>query len=559
MNQSNGGVGKTRTSSFVAVRLQFRSGMSKTIEELERELRETQKQLERARLRAVISETLTSALIDHYPDVALIMERDGTVVSTNDTTAASLRTTKEQLIGSVAFANMDAEAAERRRGFLAEIIDTQRPVHYEDTHRGRVFDSVAFPLRNPETGDSLVAVMSRDVTDARRAEEILRQHEARHWHSEKMEALGILASGIAHDFNNALTPILVNSKLAEHPGISEARRGELLQEIQHAGEHAAGLIRQILEYGRTSAVDVSLIDLAATVHEVEVFMRATIPADISIVVDLPDDLTALRADPTQLRQALINLCINAGQAMANDGGMLTISARAEHVDGDGPEELDDGDYVVVSVRDTGGGISPAVVARIFDPFFSTKSVDEGSGLGLYVVSGVALAHGGTVTVDSTLGKGTTLSIWLRQVDRAATQPPAEPQPASKPCSLHVMLVDDEPAVLRAASGILELDGHSVSKYTGRTDALRAFEESPSAFDLAILDQQLGDGSGIEIAEFMLERRPELAILLCSGNVTPQHRARCKVLGIRILTKPYTVDQLYASIASAVPTSGAGAR
>ena len=518
--------------------------MGKTIDELELELAATRKELDRERRGASearrASEYLTGALIENYPDIILIMQPDGVVVATNDQTATRLGTTKQQLMGSVAFARM--------------ALETGMPVHYEDEHRGRIFDTVAFQLQRPEDGAPLVAVVSRDVTDSRKAEEFLRQREARHWHSEKMEALGILASGIAHDFNNALTPILVNSKLAERSGITDARRNQLLGEIQRAGDHAAALIRQILEYGRDDRADIEFIDLAATIHEVETFMRATLPAAVSISVDVPSDLAALRADPTRLRQALMNLCINAGQAMAGAGGALAISVRTERV-GQGSnagaiQELAAGEYRVISVSDTGKGIEPEIVQRIFDPFFSTKSADEGSGLGLFVVAGVARAHRGTVTVDSTNDHGSTLSLWIRAEQCSERAPEPSIPDAEKPGSLHVMLVDDEPAVLRAATGILELDGHRVSQFSGCAEALSAFELTPGVFDLAILDQQLGDGSGFDIAEKLRDVRPELAIVLCSGNVTPQHRGRCQVLGIRILTKPYTVDQLYAMVASA---------
>lgn len=368
----------------------------------------------RAKQALLASERVSRALIDNYPDVLLVLDAGGRVVATNDLTARRMGTTREELLGTVAFDRMDPEVAARRRSWLKQLCAERGLMRLEDEHRGRVYDSVAFVLSSPDEPVEQIAVISRDVTEARQVDEMLRQREARHWHSEKMEALGTLASGIAHDVNNALTPILSSAKLAGSPAIGPSLRAELLGQIERGAERAAALVQQILGYARRTPVERSLIDLRVVVHEAERFVRTSLPVSVALRCELPVEQSFAWVSSGQVHQAIVNLCINAIQEMADSGGTLTLALATRTVAGGGPEpvELSPGDYRVITVRDTGEGIDPGAVPRIFDPFFSTKAPDRGSGLGLFMVDGVARAHGGAITVESQLGVGSTFSLWL---------------------------------------------------------------------------------------------------------------------------------------------------
>ncbi len=484
-------------------------------------------------------------VVQMYPQIMVLLRPDGTIVDLNDATAAYLGATRQELLGTCAWTHMDPEVGARRREFARIVTQTKKPLHEIEEHRGRWFDSLAYPLLGDDGLVHTIAIVARDVTDQRKAEDILREHEARRWHAEKMEALGTLAAGVAHDFNNLLTPIAHNAAHAARPDVSEAERRRMLGDIEAATARAAKLVRQILAYGRDDVSDRCTIDVRATVAEVSELIRASLPASVNIAVDLADEALWIEADVSRIQQALTNLCINASQAMDGAG---TVTLTAHRLDDGLPVELEPGHYVRIAVRDTGPGIPAEALPRIFEPFYSTKAPDQGSGLGLFVVHGVATSHGGTVSVTTSTGDGTEFALWLPA--QCSAQPAAE-APRGKLSAAtverRVLLLDDEPTILTAATATLEIVGHTVTAFARAAAALAAFRAAPEQFDVAVLDQRLVDGVGLDVAATMREIRPELPILLCSGHLPADVETVCKNREIAVLAKPYDVDELLEAI------------
>jgi PAS domain S-box-containing protein len=373
----------------------------------------------------------------------------------------------------------------------------------------------------------------RDATERREAEARLRQ-------SQKLEAIGTLAGGIAHDFNNILAAILGFSELALDGTIKGSAIHADLQQVVKAGKRAKELIRQILTLSRQSAMELSLQRLQVIVKEVVKLLRATIPATIDIRREVDADCQPVLADPTQIHQILMNLCTNAFHAMEQSGGVLTISLRevelAEAADFHALG-LAPGRYVRLEVTDTGSGMEQKVLDHIFEPYYTTKPLGKGSGLGLAVVHGIVENHGGKIVCRSKPGTGTTFSVLLPVAARS-TESAAEAGGALTGGSERILFVDDEEALAQLGKKILQPLGYTVCTSTDSVEALNRFQASPGEFDLVITDHAMPGMSGENLARKILAVRPEIPIILCTGHSSIVSEETTRSIGIAaFLLKP----------------------
>lgn len=391
---------------------------------------------------------------------------------------------------------------------------------------------------------------SQDITEQKRAEEEQRKLQTQLFQNQKLQSLGRLAGGIAHDFNNLLTPILgfTELTLAEIPQGSEWR--ESLEEVKKAGRRAQALVRQILAFSRPHPQERRSLSVGALVEETLPLMRASFPTSITLRYCNTSATDVVWADATQLQQVLMNLCVNARDAMREKGGLLEITvtnALVNEAFAQEHEPLAPGPYVKLSVHDTGGGIAPDILPHIFDPFFTTKVVGEGSGLGLSIVHGIVAGHGGVVTVENGPGPGAVFAVYLRQTADALECMGNDNRPAlnGRGC---VLLVDDEDPVARLGKRMLERCGYQVVMTTSSTDALKIFRQTPEAFTAVITDQTMPELTGTALAQALLQIRPELPVLLCSGFSEELTLERRKPPGVsEYLQKPFSLEELSAAL------------
>lgn len=378
----------------------------------------------------------------------------------------------------------------------------------------------------------------KDVTERKRMEEGLIQ-------AQKMEAVAQLAGGIAHDFNNVLAALIGFARLAsdEAPGGSELK--DHLSKVLAAGDRASKLVGEIASFSRrpdATATPKTAHQLDEMTREIVKFLRPTLPANVFITTKIPDNLPAVMVDPTEIRQVLVNLCMNSSQAM-KDGGTLTVSLSRSDLSEQacrdfsgvlGSGTLSPGRYLVLSVEDTGGGIAPEDLPRIFDPAFSTK---HSSGMGLTAVLNFVKRQHGDIRVHSEIGQGTRLELFLPAVASVEPQVPASDSVVEGGRE-SILVVDDEDAVAELLGELLKAMGYRATVKTSSLDALALFRESPKDFDLVVLDQIMPAMTGDKLAEELVGIRPGLPIILCSGYAHILSEQRMKEAGIRkFLNKP----------------------
>jgi len=382
-----------------------------------------------------------------------------------------------------------------------------------------------------------------DITQKKNTEEILRQ-------GLKMEALGTLAGGIAHDFNNLLTAILGFSRLLKERFEPGSENEEDIDEIITAGNRAAGLVAQILAYSRKQELHRTAINLGLATRECLKLLRATIPTTINIDFQSSADGKNVLADHTQINQLLMNLCTNAAHALEHHGDTITIRLEAITITRENrfsPPTLALGNYLMLSISDNGCGIRPEHLERIFDPYFTTKDIDKGSGMGLAVVSGIVKAHNGEITVTSELGKGTTITIYLPEHERAPEDLLTTPQnlPGGNE---RVLMVDDEPQLISLISRMLSKEGYSVTTCSDSTEALALYRMNPHAFDLILTDQTMPNLSGDMLTRSILEINPSARVILYSGYSPRINAETAGESGASAyLAKPFTTAELTATI------------
>jgi PAS domain S-box-containing protein len=370
--------------------------------------------------------------------------------------------------------------------------------------------------------------------------------------SHKLEAIGTLAGGIAHDFNNIIGIILGNAELAmrETQDFDPARK--YLQTILHACDRAREVVLQILNFSSRTQQEKAPVLIGAIVGEALQLMKSSLPATIEIRAAIPKKPHAIMADPVQIHQAVINLCTNAAHAMKGKGGILSVTVAETQLDEMSAHpyaDLSPGSYVSLSINDTGEGIAPEIIKRIFDPYFTTKKTGEGTGMGLSVVHGIIKNHGGAITVQSEIGKGTSFRILFPRIEAepALETKTTEEPPAGKE---RILYVDDDLSLAEIGQEMLEYLGYQVVSKTSPVEALALFQTDPYAFDLVITDMTMPQMTGFVMAQEMIRIRPDIPVIMNTGYSDQIDETKASEAGIRAyIMKPLTAMHLAKTVRS----------
>jgi signal transduction histidine kinase len=416
---------------------------------------------------------------------------------------------------------------------------------------GKVFDRGSRPLMQGQ--EILGRVWSfQDVTKRKRAEEEKEKLEVQLRHTHKMEAIGTLAGGIAHDFNNILAAIIGYTEMALTGVSTSSPTRHYLGQVLNASHRAKELVKQILASSRqTQAQERMTIEIAPLVEEALKLLRASLPTTIEIRPNIGSKKSVALADPTEVHQLLVNLCTNAAHAMEEKGGVLEISLSEVAIDSDAvaaPAGLKPGHYLRLTVSDTGRGIDPTILERIFDPYFTTKEVGKGSGLGLAVVHGIVKRHEGAITVNSEPGVGTSFHVYFPKVDSMAVKEVeelVEPLPGG---TERILFVDDEEILVEMGKSVLEWLGYEVTVTTSSVEALELFRTQPDRFDTVITDYTMPHMTGADLAKEMIRLRPAIPIIMCTGFSERISEEKARDIGIRAFAmKPLNMRDLAETV------------
>src|SRR5438093_1601653 len=485
------------------------------------------------------------AFMDSCLAVAFMKDEDGRMVYANQPFERFFKLTRSDWFGKTDFELWPQETAKKLRENDRSVFAGGVPVELTETvpapdgspHSWLVFK---FPFTDV-SGKRFLGGMAVDTTEHKQVEEQLRQ-------SQKMEAVGKLAGGVAHDFNNLLTIITGYSQLLlDRIGQDSPLRGNLM-EIKKAGDRASSLTQQLLAFSRRQVLKPKVLDLNTVVAGLEGMLQRLVGEEIHLVTALDPALGPVKADPGQIEQAIMNLVVNARDAMPQ-GGRLTIetanNVERTTADSRGASLKEPATYAMLAVSDTGCGMDAQTQARIFEPFFTTKEVGKGTGLGLSTVYGIVEQSGGRIDVASELGRGTTFKIYLPRVDDAVAERGGDKVSASQPCGTEtVLIVEDEPGVRALARDTLQRRGYSVLEARHGIEALVIGDQHPGTIHLLMADVVMPQMNGREVAERLLRVRPKVKVLDVSGfteNAIVHHGVLAP--GTNFLQKPFTPDDL----------------
>jgi signal transduction histidine kinase len=417
---------------------------------------------------------------------------------------------------------------------------------FGDTNHDRRYYEVRFStLRDSEGRMIGAASTSYDATDKVQAEQQLEAAQNQLRQSQKMEAMGQLTGGVAHDFNNLLGPIVGSLDLLQRRGLGGEREQRLIANALQSADRARILVQRLLAFARRQPLQAEAVDVGALIEGMADLVASTSGPTVRVEIDVATDLPPARADANQIEMAILNLSVNARDAMA-DGGRLIITAAVETVEGPHRANLPAGTYIHLSVADTGAGMDEATLGRAVEPFFSTKGIGKGTGLGLSMVHGLAAQLGGGLAIDSKPGLGTKVELWL-PVSTEAVEPSSETDTLpTAPRTGTALLVDDEELVRVITADMLSELGYAVIEAGSGEDALRLFGEG-SGFDLVVTDHLMSGMSGTELVRQLRIGRPDLSALIVSGYADVEGVAP----DIARLVKPFRQADLAAAIAQLI--------
>jgi len=389
------------------------------------------------------------------------------------------------------------------------------------------------PIRDSNKNIISYVAVKRDITKEMKLQKEMRQ-------SQKMEALGTLAGGIAHDFNNILMLILGYTALVMKDISEETITYKNLKQIIKAGNRAKDLVKQILAFSRQSEQEKKPVNINPIIKETLKLLRSSLPSTIEIQRNIKANSTIVMADPTQIHQVIMNLCTNSSHAMKENGGTLKVTLTDLEITKENInlyQGLQEGQYVRLTVSDTGHGMEESIIERIFEPYFTTKKPEEGTGLGLAVVHGIVKSHGGDITVESRPGRGTTFHIYLPSIKKDIPPEVIVQQPIPRG-NENILFVDDEKELIIIWKELLEEAGYKVTGISDVFDALDIFRKNPQQFDLVITDQTMPHMTGSELAKIFMSIKSDIPIILCTGFSEIISAKEAKSMGIKeFIMKP----------------------
>jgi PAS domain S-box-containing protein len=526
---------------------------------LDRELLDAKNRAERRRAERSLSHQrdFLRLVIDTHPGLVYVKDSGGRFTMANAAVASLYGTSVDDLIGkSEADFNPRIEEVVRARAVEHQVIRTGMPVSIvaeqvtdPRTAQQRWFETRRVPLTVPDTPERQVLAVAAEITERKAAEEALRKSEEQLRQAQKMEAVGQLAGGVAHDFNNLLTAILGYTAL-----IAESTRNQPevlpdLEEIRKAGERAGSLTRQLLTFSRKQVAQPAIVDLNGVVAQVEKVLHRVIGEDIAIEAVTAPKLAPVKADPNQIEQVLINLAVNARDAMPR-GGTLRIETRNDYMPAD-PRQPGSVPVpgVLLTVTDTGTGIPEEIRDRVFEPFFTTKGPGKGTGLGLSTVYGIVTQNAGAIALETERNKGTTFSIRFPAVD----QPVDAGRNGRGGSVLHagtetILLVEDEQGVRQLVQRVLAVRGYEVLEARDVPHALELSATFPGQIHLLLSDIVMPVLSGPDLAQRIVAERPDIRVLYMSGFANQLQTARGSLsAGVTILHKPFTPEHLVRTV------------
>ena len=487
--------------------------------------------------------------IEQAAESVVITDRDGTIQYVNPAFESITGYGRQEAVGQNP---RTLKSGKHRKEFYADLWNTiasgkvWRGHFINKNKNGSLYEEEATisPIKNTSGEIINFVAVKRDVTEEIKLEDKLRQ-------AQKMEAIGTLAGGIAHDFNNILSAIIGYTELAEYEIPEGSKTREKLKEVLKAGRRAKDLVKQILAFSRQGDQERKPLQVSHIVKEALKLLRASLPTTIEIRRNIEPDTGIIEADPTQIHQVLMNLCTNAAHAMNNKGGVLEVGIRNVKVENQdiGLEypNVPPGHYVLLTIRDTGHGMSAGVVERIFDPYFTTKEKGEGTGLGLAVVHGIVKSYGGVITVYSEIGKGSTFNIYFPAIEKKVEEE-KETGEAIPTGHQRILFVDDEPALVDIGRKMLEHLGHEVVVRTSSLEALEAFRNNPERFDLVISDKTMPQMTGFDLAREIKQIRPDIPIIICTGFSDTTDSDKAKAMGIiGLVMKPIVMREMAETI------------
>ncbi len=507
------------------------------------------------------SEQRFRLLVQSVHDYAIYMlDPDGNITNWNAGAQAIKGYSAGEIVGrhfSVFYTPEDRDAGMPARALATALREGKYAAEVQRVRKSgeRFWASIVIDPIRDETGKLLgFAKVTRDITEKRKAEEELELSREALVQAQKMEAIGRLTGGVAHDFNNLLTVIRASADFLRRPNLPEEKRTRYVEAIAETADRAATLTGQLLAFARRQPLQPEVFDVCARLRGLHRIIDSTIGSSVTIKTDLPEAPHVVEADPSQFDTAILNMVINARDAMPR-GGLIKIAARmvdgVPAVRGQAPI---DGAAIAVDIADDGTGMSAETLTKIFEPFFTTKPVDQGTGLGLSQVYGFAKQSRGEIDVESQLDVGTTFTLYLPRTDRrpAASTTRTLVDLSTAP-QRRVLLVEDNEGVGHFAAGLLKELGQTVTWVGDGQAALKALESNPDAFDLVFSDVVMPGINGVELAQVIQRQWPRLQVVLTSGysHVIAEHGTQ----GFPLVRKPYSVDGLLAVLASGPETVG----
>ncbi len=488
-----------------------------------------------------------SNIVENIPGTILVKDAEELRFrSINKAGEKLLGFAKEEVIGKNSYDLVPQEQARRYDESDREALEKGAPVEVpEETIRDRageprIVHTKKIPLLDDAGKPQHLLIISEDITDFKRL-------QAQLSHAQKMEALGTMSGGIAHDFNNILQPMLGYCEFLKEDIPADSPQQEFVDGIFRSGLRAKDLVNQILAFSRQSDRKTIPVELQLVVKEAVNLCRSIIPPNIEITREIQRDCGPIMADPTQLHQIVMNLMINAYHALEQTGGKISVYLNETQLAADDLKGvfLPPGKYAKLSISDTGCGMTSEVLEKIFEPYFTTKPQGKGTGLGLAVAYGIVKEYGGHINVYSEVDKGTTFNIYLPLTEKNLGRMTAEKAETYRAAgNEHILLVDDEEVVLDLERNVLERLGYRVSTCRNGAEALAVFSEDPKAFNLVITDMNMPNMNGDQLAGKILDIRPDIPIIICTGFSEKIGRDESRAIGVKeFLMKPITISEM----------------